>query len=238
MKVLKIVFVLLFAASSLTYSGELLRIVTEPTAGIIAPGTYSVSFCTFPDDGLRFSFSVGVISRLVLGISFGGTNVIGVEDAVWFDHLWLKGRFRLLDETEVSPAVAFGYDNEPILIRPGSYSKQAKGMYLALSKNFSTFGGDMGVHGGVSLDPESPAHAGMWVGFDKSVPGGFGIACEYDPAFNDTDSSGVATDDGFLNAELYWESFGQVRISLQFIDIFQSSGKCYRAIGFDFLSLF
>lgn len=237
MKARRIVFAMMFTVIAVSSSGELLRIVTEPTAGIIAPGTYSVSFCTFPEDGLRFSFSVGIISRLVLGMSYGGINVIGVEDAEWFDHLWLKGRFRLLDETDVSPALAFGYDNEPILIRPGLYSRKAKGMYVVISKNFSTFGGDMGVHGGVSLDPDAPEHAGMWIGFDKSVPGGFGIACEYDPAFNEPDSATV-DEDGFLNAELYWESFGQVRISLQFIDIFQTSGKCYRAIGFDFLSLF
>lgn len=237
MKIHRLVVILLFVIVAVSSSGELLRIVTEPTAGIIAPGTYSVSFSTFPDDGLRFSFSLGIISRLVVGISYGGTNVIGVEDAEWFDHLWLKGRFRLLDETRVSPALAFGYDNEPLLIRPGLYSRQVKGMYIAISKNFSTFGGDMGVHGGASLDPESPEHAGVWLGFDKSVPGGFGIACEYDPAFNEPDSVAVE-EDGFLNAELYWESFGQVRISVQFIDIFQSSGKCYRAIGFDFLSLF
>jgi len=61
-----IFFLLIFAGEGV--SGELMRLVREPTAGIIAPRTYHFSMNTFPDDGLRFSLTAGLFPRISAGL--------------------------------------------------------------------------------------------------------------------------------------------------------------------------
>ncbi len=230
---------LLFLFAGAGGSGELMRIVHEPTAGIVAPGTYSISVNTFPNDGLRFSFCIGIIPRLAAGLGYGGRNITGMYDPSWFDHVYLKARLRLLDETIPLPGVVLGFDNEPEPVRSGgSYRRKARDLYLALSKNFRTIGGDMAFHFGISADVTELVHAGVWTGLDKSFPAGFGLALEYDFATDEADSVRFDIGGGFLSGEVYWESFGQVRISLQFIDIMETGGRSYRALGIDFLGLF
>ncbi|OPL18271.1 MAG: hypothetical protein AVO35_05325 [Candidatus Aegiribacteria sp. MLS_C] len=219
-------------------SGELMRLVREPTAGIVAPGTYHFSMNTFPSDGLRFSLTAGIFSRFAAGLGYGGWNVIGMDRASWFDHLYIKARFRLIDETGSFPGVLLGFDNEPEAPRSGAtYSREARDLYLVFSKNFNSIGGDMAFHFGLSADVRRLVHAGVWTGMDKSLPGGFGLVLEYDFATDEDDSVRFDNNGGFLSGEVYWESFGQVRISLQFIDIFETGGESYRALGVDFLGL-
>jgi hypothetical protein len=219
-------------------AGQLLRLVREPTAGIVAPGTYYFTMSTFPSDGLRFSIMTGIMGRFSAGLGFGGWNVTGLDDPTWFDHLYLKARFRLLDESVSFPGIAVGFDNEPEAIRSGAtYSRGSRDLFLVMSKNFLSFGGDMAFHAGISADVRELEHAGAWAGVDKSLPGGFGMAFEYDLATDEADSVRFDNGGGFLSGEFYWESFGQVRISLQFIDLFGTGGKSYRALGVDFLGL-
>ena len=231
-------FLVLLACAGSVAAGELMRIVQEPTAGLVAPGTYGISLSTFPSDGLRFSFSLGVVQRVMVGLGYGGWDVTGLEDPTWFEHVYLKAGIRLIDESEPLPGVLIGFDNEPEPSRAGSdYARTARDLYLASSKNFETIGGDMAVHLGISLDVQEPVHAGAWLGVDKSLPGGFGAAMEWDLATDQHDSVRIDNGGGFLNAELFWESFGQVRVSLQFVDLLETGGESYRALGIDFLGI-
>jgi len=230
--------VLMSVTASSPGAGELMRLIREPTAGMVAPGSYYFSMNTFPSEGLRFSLVVGIIPRLAAGFGYGGWNVTGLDDPRWFDHLYLKARFRVLDETQDFPGVALGFDNEPETIRSGgTYSRKARDLYLVFSKNFLSLGGDLAFHAGISADVDRLVHAGLWAGLDKSLPGGLGIALEYDLATDESDSVRIDNEGGFISGEIYWESSGQVRISLQFMDIFQTGGKSYRALGVDFLGL-
>lgn len=220
-------------------AGELMRLVREPTAGIVAPRTYHFSMSTFPSDGLRFSLTAGLFPRFAAGLSYGGWNVTGLNSPSWFDHVYMKARFRVLDETESLPGMLVGFDNEPEAVRAGAtYSRKARDLFVALSKNFLAPGGDMAFHLGLSADVTRLVHAGVWTGVDKSLPGGFGLVLEYDLATDEADSVRFDNNGGFVSGEIYWESFGQVRISLQFVDIFESGGESYRALGVDFLGLF
>lgn len=228
----------LAATSGEAVSGELMRLIREPTAGIVAPGTYHFSMNTFPDNGLRFSFTAGIFPRLAAGLGYGGWNITGLSSPSWFDHLYIRARFRFIDETESFPGAVLGFNNEPEAIRSGStYRRKARDLYLVFSKNFLSFGGDMAFHFGMSADVRRLVHAGVWTGMNKALPGGFGLAVEYDFATNEADSVRFDNNGGFLSGEIYWESFGQVRISLQFVDIFKTGGESYRALGVDFLGL-
>jgi hypothetical protein len=237
--IFRLVLIICLGAAAAGDAGELIRLVREPTAGIVAPRTYHFSMNTFPDDGLRFSLTAGIFPRVAAGLGFGGWNVTGLNKPSWFDHLYVKARFRFLDETESFPGAVLGFDNEPEAVRSGAtYRRKARDLYLVLSKNFFSFGGDLAFHFGVSADIRRLVHAGVWTGVNKGLPGGFGLVLEYDFATDEADSVRIDNNGGFLSGEIYWESFGQVRISLQFVDIFETGGESYRALGVDFLGLF
>lgn len=225
-------------AVSVASPGELMRIVAEPTAGMLSPRTYYADMRTFPTDGLRFGVNVGVVPRLMAGASFGGWDITGMDDPEWFDHIALHARFRFVDETETFPAFALGFTNEQEPERSGgSYIRPSRGLYMALSKNFA-LAGDLAFHGGISLSLEDSDHAGCWFGADKSLPAGFGVAMDWDPATSGPDYARFDETGGFLNLEGYWQSFGQVRVSIQFMDLLEAGGDTYRSLAVDFLGLF
>ena len=237
MKTILAVSFVFFCAPSL-YAGELMRVAGEPTAGVIAPRTFNVAMNTFPENGLRFSVTAGVFPRFMAGIGFGGWNITGSSDPDWFDGVYLKARLRFLDEKRSFPAVAFGYDNEEEHSAAGvEYVRPERGFYLVFSKNFAGWGGDTGFHTGLSLSPENSDHAGFWIGMDKSLPGGFGAAVDWDMGTNGDRDYRADKTGGFVSVEAYWESFGQVRIGLRFCDVLETAGSPYRSLAIDFLGL-
>lgn len=219
-------------------AGELMRVAGEPTAGVIAPRTFNVAMNTFPVNGLRFSVTAGVVPRFMAGLGFGGWNITGSSDPEWFDTVYLKARLRILDEKRTFPAIAFGYDNEEEHSTAGvEYVRPERGFYVVFSKNFAGWGGDTGIHAGLSLSTDNSDHAGCWVGLDKSFPGGFGAAVDWDLGTNGAEEYRVDKTGGFVTVETYWESFGQVRIGLRFCDVLETAGSPYRSLAIDFLGL-
>jgi len=217
---------------------ELIRTVSENTAGVVAPRTLYISMETFPTDNLAFSLQAGVFPRLMAGIGYGGYNVTGMSTPDWFDKVYLKARFRFLDEQRTFPAFAVGFDNENEHPRGGGeYNRPERGFYLVASKNFADPIGETAFHLGTSFSPGNPRHLGFWMGMDKTLPAGFGLAADWDLGTDGDRSRRFDQSGGFLNFEVYWQSFGQVRISLQFRDVLETGGRPYRALAVDFLGL-
>lgn len=219
-------------------AGELMRVAGEPTAGVIAPRTFNAAMSTFPTSGLKFSVTLGILPRFMAGLGYGGWNITGTRDPDWFEKVYLKVRFRVFDEKISFPAIALGYDNEAEHFRSGAeYLRPARDFYLVFSKNFAGWGGDMGFHFGMNLTSDDPDHLGSWLGVDKSFPGGFGVAADWDLATNGDTEYRFDNTGGFVDIETYWESFGQVRIGLRFSDILETGGAPYRSLVIDFLGL-
>lgn len=234
--VLAVMTVLLVAPA--LQGAELIRAVTEPTAGVVAPRALYISLRTFPTDNLAFSVQAGMLPRLMAGIGYGGYSVTGMSTPDWFDRLYLKARFRFFDERRTFPALAVGFDNEEEHPRGGGeYYRQERGFYLAASKNFSDPIGETAFHLGSSISPDAPEHLGCWMALDKTLPAGFGLAADWDLGTNGSSDYRFDNSGGFLNFEVYWQSFGQVRISLQFMDLLETGGEPYRALAVDFLGL-
>ena len=58
-------------------SGELVRLVDNPTAGLVDKGRFAVDMRMFPDGGLVGQLHAGIMRRLTIGLSYGGEGVIG-----------------------------------------------------------------------------------------------------------------------------------------------------------------
>ena len=72
------------------------RLVDSPTAGLIDKGRFSSDLRLFPDGGMVGQLSAGVLRRLTIGISFGGTNIIGDDDIDWYPRVEPSVRYRVM----------------------------------------------------------------------------------------------------------------------------------------------
>jgi hypothetical protein len=61
---------------------------------------------------LRAKIGVGIWNGIILGTSFGGTNIVGYGDAEWEDRPALDLRIRLFGNGTIESV--FGYNDEPI----------------------------------------------------------------------------------------------------------------------------
>lgn len=182
------------------------RLVDTPTAGL--PGTRGVLLESRLFDGGGFTGRAlaGVTRFLAVGVSYGGGEILGAEHAAWQPHAGIQARVRLVEETTVYPALAFGYDSqgEGVYLRGkdlGRFRTKSRGLYLVASRNYR-FLGDLGFHAGGSWSPETSdgdSDPTFWAGLDKSVGKLAEVRCEYDIAANDDDTGRMTADRGLLN---------------------------------------
>lgn len=131
-------------------------LIDTPTAGTLDRGSYDVGLRLYANGGVLGDISVGLSSRLMFGISFGGENIIGEGDIHWNPNPGIHLRYRMIDETIALPAFTVGFNSQGY----GAYLKSAKrytvksrGFFLVASKNYA-FLGDLSFHGGVNYSLE------------------------------------------------------------------------------------
>ena len=56
---------------------ETTKIVSMPTAGIVAKGMYSVDANVFDPGGALVDFNAGILHNFSIGVSFSGSGIIG-----------------------------------------------------------------------------------------------------------------------------------------------------------------
>jgi len=91
----------------------------EPITGIDNPlpvllyhGEVLVHIKEEPINKLRAKIGVGIWNGIILGISFGGTNLVGYGDIDWEDQPGVDIRARLFGNGIIESVI--GYNNEPI----------------------------------------------------------------------------------------------------------------------------
>ncbi len=199
---------------------ELRNVIDSPTAGL-APGKgYALDFRVIPRGGVLLQASIGLMSRMAIGCSYGGRNIIGEGETHWNPRVGIQARIRLRDETFLAPAMAVGFDSQG----QGSYVEEqrryhikSKGMYAVLSKCLWV-AGPLALHAGCnySLDDEDGDNdISGFVGMDKDLPAGLVLLAEYDLALNDDARDKVfGTGHGYLNAGVRWNL--DEKVSLEF----------------------
>ncbi len=91
----------------------------EPITGIDNPlpvllyhGEVLIHIKEEPINKLRAKIGVGIWNGIILGISFGGTNLVGYGDVDWEDQPGVDIRSRLFGNGIIESVI--GYNNEPI----------------------------------------------------------------------------------------------------------------------------
>ena len=219
----RLILCLCIAAGPAAARAELTSLIDSPTAGLVNKGHYAVDVHLFDDGGAVGRLHVGVLKRLNVGVSFGGEQLIGTGAVNWYPRVGLAAWCRIIEEGYTWPALVLGFDSQGVgPYKSQRYQVKSKGLYLVLSKNYTSILGELGVHAGVNMSREDADDGdwSAWVGIDKSLRF-MALLAEYDLGRNNgLQDQGV--EDGYLNVGGAWTVSPRLRIAYYFKNALKS----------------
>ncbi len=180
------------------------HVIDLPVAGLVPAGTLCLDADFFQEGGFLTAFSVGVLDRFILGISYGGTNVVGNGNPNWNPLPGFQLRARVLDESSTFPAIALGFDSQgkdPYVESASRYTIKSPGVYLVGSKNYQVMG-FLAVHAGLNYSFEhadGDKDINAFAGVEKTLGPFLSILGEYNLASNDNTGDALGIGRGYLN---------------------------------------
>ncbi len=209
------------AGSKSTY--ETRFIVDMPTAGIARKGDFAVRATTFSGGGLMAELTAAPFANFNMGLSVGGTGFIGSGDIIVQSIPGILIKLRAFDETLFTPAFTIGASTQGY----GRYSDSQKrfrtlsaGIFLAASKNFEWFLGDIALHAGINYSFEPPADDRMpnfYAGAEQTLGSFISVNLEYNANLDEYGSNMDSA--GLLNASLRWAMEKNITLLFQLRDM-------------------
>lgn len=154
--------------------------------------------------GLLTTVSAGLFNRFLIGLSYGGTNIIGSEVPSWNQHVGFTARLRIMEENIVLPAVCLGFDSqgkEEFVDSLGRYEMKSLGFYAVGSKNYKMLG-YFSIHGGVNYSLEQDdgnKSFNFFGGCEKTLGPFMSFMGEYNLALNDEHYQSLGRGHGYIN---------------------------------------
>ncbi|MCK5740705.1 MAG: YjbH domain-containing protein [Chlorobi bacterium] len=213
-----------------------------PTAGILPDGSYSVDVLAFNNGGITTTVQAAPFSWFNVGLSFGGTDIIGQGIIDWQGLPGFHAKIRILNETLTMPALVLGLDTQgkgKYLVSVKRYQTQSAGVFLAASKNFRWKFGSVAVHGGMNYSFEpvpSNRFLNFWGGAEQSLGKNASINLEFNPTLDDDSQT-----KGLLNLGLRWSLAYGLTIQFQVRDILENKTGSIgsdRTLGLEYISFF
>jgi len=205
-------------------------IVDKPTAGILRAGALALDVDLFEHGGLLAGVSIGFLDRALIGVSYGGSGLVGGDSPTMNDVPGMQLKVRVLDESRTVPAVALGFDSQGRGAYDPSqdrYTFKSPGVYAVVSKN-SDFLGYLTLHAGANYSLEKgdgDDDLNVYAGADKTIGGALSLTAEYDFALNDNDHDARGKGRGYLNAALRWSIGSGLTLSAILQDLLQNGGN-------------
>jgi hypothetical protein len=203
-------------------------LIDQPTAGMLERGQYGFSVRFYPYGGALGSIRAGLFNRFMIGVSYGGRNIIGRGEPDMNELPGVLIKYRLFEETDL-PALAIGFDSQGYglwLDPKNRYEIKAKGLFAVASKNFGLgWLGTLGLHGGLNynaFEGDDDANMTGFFGFDKSINEEISVVGEYDLALDDNSPQAIGKNRGYLNAGLKWTFARQLGLEFNFKDILEN----------------
>ena len=211
--ILILIFLISISIFSQGTAGEVAKyeyryLIDMPTAGILEKGVVGVTTEILPEGVLIEVIEAGIFENVSIGISYGGSNLIGSGKIDWYNWPGVSIRTRVIDETTLIPAIALGFDSQGKGVYDDStdrFSIKSPGFFAAVSKNFD-FLGYMSLHGTVNYSLEGndgDNFVDVRAGVEKTLGSSFSLLVEYDFALNDNNSD-FGSGKGYLNAGIRW----------------------------------
>jgi len=221
----KLIFILLIYTVA-SYGITPTKLVEAPTAGILRKQTAKVNSMLFSNGGMLLGLDVGIFSRMSIGFSYGGMNIIGEEKIHWNKRVELSLNVRLLEEDYSRPAILIGYQTQGFgqyIESLDRYEIKSKGFFGVLSKNYALYG-NLGFHVGAnySLEKKDDEDINFFVGIDKDITKNFYFSLEYDLGINDDEKEALGKGRGFLNLKAAYLILDSIEIEFLLMDLLEN----------------
>jgi opacity protein-like surface antigen len=260
----KIIFILLlcivpittFAAEDTTSSSllssiqryEPTNIVDMPTAGMLTNMHYSVEAQLVSNGGFYLAFDAALFKFLNLGLSYGGTGIIGSQTMNMQKMPGFNIKLRLINESDgATPAVALGFNSQGrgVYNYPSDQFEQLPpDVYIAASKSFKWFLGNLSIHAGVNYHLENKDNRGInvYAGIMQNIFKYATLAFEINPNLNVANSDVWKDANALaLNGGVRFAPSDNVVVEVQFKDFLRNSkysNEIGRYFGMKFISKF
>jgi hypothetical protein len=189
-------------------------LIDAPTAGTLPRGHFNIGLRLYANGGALGNTDIGLSNRFMLGISYGGNDIVSNVDPDWNPRIGFSLKFRVIDEMEVFPAVAIGYTDQGYGAYSSEYDRytfKSRGFYLVASRSFYFYKWTSSWHIGANYSRENDGDGDKQVnffgGFDATFNYNLALLLEYDAALND-DRSGypeiAGKGRGYLNSSIKW----------------------------------
>ena len=186
------------------------QLVEAPTAGLLPGRSLGLDLRFYGSDGVLGGVSVGLFSRGMVGVSFGGSDLLGNEAVNLNPRIEFSGRVRVIEEGYKIPALAVGYTSQGYGMFDEElqrYTRKSKGVYVVASKNFWSPLGYTGLHVGANRsfeDGDDDEDFTGYVGVDTGIGKYVVVLAEYDFGLNDNSDNSLGSGKGFFNAGVRW----------------------------------
>jgi len=100
-------FVLLFPLVTMAQEAAIIEpvvLVDYPTAGTLLRGSFNAHLRAYAEGGILGGVDVGLTDRFMIGLAYGGTNVIGIGSVNGNPQVGAHVRYRLFEEDFTLPA--------------------------------------------------------------------------------------------------------------------------------------
>ena len=202
------------------------RLIDNPTAGTLRRGSFDTELRAFPDGGMLGILQIGLTDAWMVGIGYGGTNIIASNNPTWNPRLQFTTKFQLIGETVTIPGVAIGYEDLGFgrwIDSLSRYQTKSKGFYAVASKAYRGAGFTSALHAGVNYsreDDDRDEDINFFFGTDVRFDNNVGLVAEYDLALNDdrkpySQGSGY----GYLNAGARWVVLDRIQMEFNLKDL-------------------
>ncbi len=179
-------------------------LIDLPTAGMLSHGSIAFDADFFQSGGVLAGISIGAFDRILLGVSYGGANIIGTESPVWNATPGFQLRARLLEESIALPAIAIGFNSqgkEIYIDQLGRYAIKSPGFYAVASKNYRAYG-FLSFHGGINYSLErgdGDSDVNFFFAAEKTVGPFLSLLGEYNLGMNDSNKEALGRGRGYVN---------------------------------------
>ncbi|NIN00634.1 MAG: hypothetical protein GTO24_21875 [candidate division Zixibacteria bacterium] len=202
----------MLAQSSRVRRLEPRRLVNCPTAGLLPRASFDFDIRIFPKGGVILGLDVGLMKRFMVGMSFGGENVIGEGEAHWNPRIEFAAKYRVINESWSLPALVIGYDSQGDGAYDDSldrYAYKSKGFYGVISKGYAMGDVPFGLHAGGNYSLENDDQdkdISVFFGADVRLGDNLALVAEYDLGTNDDKAE-----------ELFGQGYGYLNVGVQWI---------------------
>jgi hypothetical protein len=202
-------------------------LIDAPTAGMLPEGSFTLDLDFYQRGGLLCGLTFGLLQRFTVGLSYGGSSLIGSDKPDWNKTPGINLKVRLFEESEELPAIALGFDSQGrdgYLRSLDRYLIKSPGFFAVASRNYAWLG-DMSFHGGVNYSLErgdDDADVTAFFGAEKSIGTSIAISGEYNLATNDSDHRAIGKGRGYMNFAIRWSSGGGLTLGLNIKDVLRN----------------